>query len=447
MENDPKTELKELKRQFLEIERVHQEERECLVLVIQTLGTVVTMHEEMGEAYDSLKDVVNVEGSLPLELVEQEISKLKDKVITLEGEEPEGAESESLADLKERLVNACRNTKKIMVALLEDFYPLSNELQEKADAIDVDCSAEAAEIDLAGPTGSFLNYVDDLKSKILEDFRYINTTFLTLLEQVKELEKTFASEFGTEERLKEIEYFEMKVSTEVGSIVESFNIHNTIDEIKSTVLDKIENIKRIVSLRKKEETIQSLRAKENISRLKRRIVEVEKDALVMTQKAEKLQTAALNDGLTGLYNRKAFDIRVRDALGALTSRKIPFAVVLFDVDKFKGVNDTFGHVAGDTVLKKVAQCLKDTFRQDDFISRYGGDEFAVVIERLTKDMAKERIASFRKNLKKIRFKSYKKGEIDISVSSGIALANNEDTPETLIDRADKAMYASKEKSK
>ena len=129
----------------------------------------------------------------------------------------------------------------------------------------------------------------------------------------------------------------------------------------------------------------------------------------MAKKAELFQEAATRDGLTGLFNRKALDLKLIEYLNTLSIKGEPFSIVFFDVDKFKEINDTFGHVAGDKVLEKVSQCLIETFRKGDFIARYGGDEFVVAIEGLTDEMAQERISLFRKNLKKRRFVSYKNG--------------------------------------
>ena len=96
-------------------------------------------------------------------------------------------------------------------------------------------------------------------------------------------------------------------------------------------------------------------------------------------------------------------------------------------------------------MKKIAECLEESFRKDDFIARYGGDEFIVIIENIPEKLARQRIEIFNKNLKKRRFVSQKHGEINLSVSAGTTNVMEDDTIETMIDRADKAMYDSKQK--
>jgi len=153
----------------------------------------------------------------------------------------------------------------------------------------------------------------------------------------------------------------------------------------------------------------------------------------------------MRDGLTGLFSRGAFDLKIREAIYGCREDKKSFALIMFDVDKFKSINDTLGHIAGDKVLKKVAECLEETFRKDDVIARYGGDEFVAFICDFTEAMARERIADFNKNLKKRRFVSHKAGEINLTVSAGVAIFMEGDTAESVIERADKIMYAAKQK--
>lgn len=442
MSQDIQAELKRLKRDFLEMERANREEKDTLIRIVHTFSAELATDPDVAALCESVKGLLDADKPLPLDLLEAEMRKLKDGILAREQKPLPGAGlQEEVGRLGGRLLELRRVIGRIMLPVLEDFYPFSGEVASQASAIQVSLKEEDG--DLGSAASAFNSFIRSLRAKIHADFRYIQANFLSLLNHVKELEQTLSREFGGEESIQQVGYFEMKVNEEMGSIVHSFNLYSTVAEIKSEVIGKIENIKRIVAQRKEADTRRLLLAQENILKLKKRITDAEKEALDLGRRAQEFQTQATKDGLTGLYNRKAFDVRVKEVLQRAPGGEVPVCLILFDVDDFKSINDTFGHVAGDKVLQKVAQCLQETFRKGDFIARYGGDEFAVLIEAMTEEMGRERIASFHKNLGKRRFTSYKKGDIRVKVSAGIAPAAAGDTAETLLDRADKAMYAAK----
>jgi len=446
MDNTKEAELERLKKDFLLMEQRYQDEKKCLSNVIYALGRVVALHDELMEEFDIIKKLIDPDGELPLVQIENQVETLKNKIFTQETKQVFD-DRNKLDELTDSLLKSCRIIKRIMVALVDDFYPTTGELKAKADSIDIKCQEETAQMDLEGPTTAFLSYIRGLKSKISEDFRSINNTFITLLGHVKELEKTLTTEHGQDVRLKEIEQFETNVNSQVGSIADSFNIHTTIDEIKSAVVEKLTKIKQLVAQRKKEEVEKARKTQESINRLKQRIKKTEKDARAMAKKADYFQTAATKDGLTGLYNRKAFDQRLNDALKTFSEEGKPVSLILFDVDNFKWINDTLGHVAGDKILQKVANCLGEAFRKGDFIARYGGDEFAVVIEGLTDEIAQKKILDFNDLFSKKRFVSHNIGEVNVTVSAGITMSIEGDNIEDFINRADKNMYESKKKKR
>jgi diguanylate cyclase len=434
------------KRNVFELDELFRSEKACLLKVLQTYSLLLGERPEIAGEVQAIRGLLSVEGDLPVDAVKEEVDKLKGKILETEmaGKEAgHGTPPNEIELLKAKVTESCGLFRKVMNAVIDDFYPLDKGLEEEAAAMQVDCRREPAQIDLKPISDRFLGFISGLSTKVSEDFRTVNKTFILLLEHIKELEKGLTGELGGEERIKEIEYFEMKINDEVGSIVNSFDIHTTIQEVKSIVIEKIANIKRALTLRKQEELKRATIAQESISKLQQRITAAERDAGEMSRKAELLEMVAMKDGLTGLYNRQAFDLRLKGALESMGRGGGDFALILFDVDKFKDINDQLGHVAGDRVLQKVSHCLKATFREKDFIARYGGDEFVAMIERLSEEMARDKVLAFKKILSKRRFVSHKRGQVQVEVSAGIAISTPGDSPESLIERADRAMYDAK----
>ena len=234
MDKDQSAEIERLKQDFYKLEQESKKEKECLLKIINSFGMVMATHEEFAEEFQTIKKSVNTDKALPVDLIEKEIGKLRSKVFTMEtarGFDEEGIVQ--LDELKESLLGVCRIVKRITVALLDDFYPLTSELKATADSLQIDCHADITQAELEDATVDFLSFIKNLKVKIAEDFRYINNTLLALLEHVKKLEKDLTSEFDEDVRQKEIEQFEITIHDKVGSIVDSFNIHATIEEIRA----------------------------------------------------------------------------------------------------------------------------------------------------------------------------------------------------------------------
>jgi diguanylate cyclase (GGDEF)-like protein len=155
-----------------------------------------------------------------------------------------------------------------------------------------------------------------------------------------------------------------------------------------------------------------------------------------------LEVRALSDDLTGLPNRAALHQRLRDALVEISRVGGSLALLLLDLDRFKEVNDTLGHEAGDTVLKQVAARLRDELRTSDTLVRLGGDEFAVLLQGTDElggtRVAAKLIAALERPIMSIE------GPLDVGASIGIAVPLGvDDDAATLLRRADVAMYVAK----
>ena len=170
-------------------------------------------------------------------------------------------------------------------------------------------------------------------------------------------------------------------------------------------------------------------------------------ALERDELERELTTNALTDGLTALYNRRHFFTRLTAQIEEYRRNRQPFALAIFDIDHFKRLNDTHGHLAGDCVLKQFAALLKEGFRAFDIVARYGGEEFVVML--LDSDGQKA-AAIAQRILETTRAHPFicEDKTLRITVSGGVVevgeIFERRLTPETLVDEGDKRLYRAKE---
>ena len=158
----------------------------------------------------------------------------------------------------------------------------------------------------------------------------------------------------------------------------------------------------------------------------------------------RLLAQATHDDLTGVYNRKAFlsnlDIEIRRAF----RHRYPLSILIVDLDYFRKVNDIYGGLIGDAVLREAARRIKELIRQEDFLGRYGGDEFIIVLPHTSVNSAAIVAHRLITNLSRTSL-SYGKTIIPQTLSIGIAgRENNIDSRETLLNRAEYSLYLAKE---
>jgi len=171
-------------------------------------------------------------------------------------------------------------------------------------------------------------------------------------------------------------------------------------------------------------------------------------AILATQREqiETLKTAVRIDGLTQLANRAYFDEKLLEMILLHQRYNEPFSLMMIDVDYFKNINDSHGHQAGDRILKGVAFKIRTSLRESDFLARFGGDEFALLLIKASLKPATVLAEKLCSNLRESRF-LLDGTEFKITLSIGVAEVRAGDTPETLLKRADEALYLVKERGR
>lgn len=158
----------------------------------------------------------------------------------------------------------------------------------------------------------------------------------------------------------------------------------------------------------------------------------------------KLRDQAIRDPLTQLFNRRYLEETLDHELARASREDYPVCIIMLDLDHFKQINDTYGHEAGDQVLKAVAFLLSEECRRGDFVCRYGGEEFVVVMPNIELDTAYERAESIKESLSLLEI-PYKCFNLTITISVGIAChPRHGSTRYTILHAADQAMYGAKE---
>ncbi len=171
--------------------------------------------------------------------------------------------------------------------------------------------------------------------------------------------------------------------------------------------------------------------------------EVAAASQTLQQQNQLLETLSITDSLTGLYNRNKLDAILNEQIARYRRSRRPFTVLMLDIDHFKTINDSSGHIAGDELLAAVARILVQSIRSVDYAARYGGDEFVIVLIDTPADAALETAERIRSQVEGAHYSAGDQS-ITVTVSVGIAQWQPDDkVPTAVFERADQALYEAK----
>jgi diguanylate cyclase len=218
--------------------------------------------------------------------------------------------------------------------------------------------------------------------------------------------------------------------------MEQITLLDDIKKIKSALQYEVSQMREIVELKKDQDRRQVQLLAGQVDSLR--------------QELEKTKARSMTDGLTGVYNRQAFDDNLKDLIVRSRVMNNDFSLLMLDLDDFKKINDTYGHLMGDRVLVALCQKCRKSIRGDDILARYGGEEFAIILPGANLKNALNKGRQICDTISSVRYATTNEDSEDylcVTVSIGVTAFKKEDTPETIIGRADKALYKAKKSGK
>ncbi|MDE1463592.1 GGDEF domain-containing protein [Spartinivicinus poritis] len=290
----------------------------------------------------------------------------------------------------------------------------------------------------------------------------LETVNVIILATIGELKAEFEHYLKTlNERLHTFQSTAVEAQADYQQALESADRYNQLiqqdlGELQNSVeqATDLEDLKQVVSnqLDKVLESLESQHTQldnppsltDQLTQLVQRVSQMETQTKELENTLYKERAKALEDTLTGIANRQAYEERARYEFARWKRYQQPLVFAVADVDFFKKINDNYGHLAGDNLLKIIAKQLNKRLREVDFIARYGGEEFVIIMPNTNIVDAKSVMDSVRQGIADAPF-HYQGNKLQITASFGLAACREGDeSPKVVFDRADKALYEAKQ---
>jgi diguanylate cyclase len=318
-------------------------------------------------------------------------------------------------------------TKDIICEILQIINKHSNsDIAPNKDSLDSFAREQASRIKASPTLKDFLVIEDSINKTIPKHFETTKNLVRAKFKELKEMLNGLAEDFGS--ITKDNTNFSGQIKDSMSHIEKAIEL-DEIKEIRRKITSETSELRKSITKKQERDAIIIDSLTHKVKSIQGELASAKEEVLI--------------DGLTQIYNRKAFDKVISDAFNKKSNKKTPFTLVMVDIDYFKKINDGYGHTVGDEVLKKVASTIKETFRLNDFVARYGGEEFSVMIDRIDRNYILDVCERLRAAIEAINF-TIDSERIPTTASIGIAFSSQTDTSRTLIERSDRALYLAKQ---
>ncbi|CAN2042244.1 putative Diguanylate cyclase [Candidatus Magnetomoraceae bacterium gMMP-15] len=320
----------------------------------------------------------------------------------------------------------------------EDYLKRLSDVQTKiyeADSIEAILSIKQELIALVN------HYIQNFDMEIKESDKIMSEIGGKLVD----LETSVASSIADTRKVRQgNKKFNENIQNQMEEIKGSVNLIKTLSDLKKLFFSRLFNIKSSFEKKFKDDESLMENTDENMMNFQKNLSNMQKEISQVRNRTKFLEHELLIDPLTGIYNRRAYEIRISDEMKHFIRRNSAFSLIIFDISNFKRINNNYGHTAGDKALKHIAKKIKKFLRKNDFFARYGSDEFILLLSETEDKEACEAGEYLIELVQKTKF-SYKNTLIPLNISVGVTQSYpfNDENTESIFNRGYMALGQAK----
>ena len=290
---------------------------------------------------------------------------------------------------------------------------------------------------------SIAELIAEMRARIEAEKSELENFLMQLTDRLRDLDEHLQSaQTARQASFQGGQQLEQRMQDEMGQIESGVHQASTLDQLKGLVRSRLDIIRVHLEEHRHGEAQRQAELEQRLEHMTTRLRSVEQETTHLRAHLRKRKIQAMSDPLTGIANRTAFEDRLQREFGRWKRYRHPLAFMILDVDHFKQINDNYGHKAGDRALKLIAQVLRQSLRETDFLARYGGEEFVALLPETGSPQVADVAEKLRHAIETCSF-HHRGVRVPITLSVGYCEFRGDDTSEDVFQRADTALYRAK----
>ncbi len=247
---------------------------------------------------------------------------------------------------------------------------------------------------------------------------------------------------GSQTQFEQRKVGNQQLKSHIDTIEEAVSASDSLDSLKAQTQSCVKSLVSTLNEQQSNDEQGQEALMALLSSMQERINTLQQQTSVYKKKLAEQAVQSRTDPLTRLPNRQTYNEKLEEAYSRFKEKGEPFAVAVMDIDHFKSINDRFGHAAGDKTLQAVSRFLHQNIKKPEFVARWGGEEFVLLLPNTSIEEVSEKLNDLRNQLASMPFK-FKQEKVKITASFGATSFSQSDNTEKVFDRADEYLYSAK----